>query len=84
MELQASIARLGHRNSRNRYHLQGTSIAQVCEEKDLGVIGGNDSFYPKPKIQEKMHETCQIVTKLEGEIINFLILLDSLTETDEK
>ena len=31
-----------------------------------------------------MHETCQIVTKLEGEIINFLILLDSLTETDEK
>ena len=23
-----------------------------------------------------MHETCQIVTKLEGEIINFLILLD--------
>jgi len=31
-----------------------------------------------------MHETCQIVTKLEGEIINFLILLDSLTETDAK
>ena len=46
--------------------------------------GGCQVIYLKQKIQEKMHETCQIVTKLEGEIINFLILLDSLTEPDEK
>ena len=63
-----------------------TAARKIAGIQALGYAkkGGNDSFYLKPKIQEKMHETCQIVTKLEGEIINFLILLDSLTETDEK